>query len=303
MGSVKLKLLLVGGGVIATHYLEGLKNSQTLELAALVDRDPSCPARALLPVPFFPDLPAALNAVEPDAVLLATPASERLELASSLLRRHIPVICEKPLEKSLPRVNALIACAEQSGVPLACIFHWTAADEVLWLKAHLKEFGEVRGVRTVIRDDYASSGTLRPDRTGLIGAWLDSGINALSFLGELFPLDGFQVLSSAERLDGDSRQIYSEKQFRIGKIPAEIVIDWTQARRDKETVIRTEAGVLHVDHSGQTVSSDGKVLFSRPVPDRLAAHYANLFRRFCFSDGDLRRVRKLHELLYEETDK
>ena len=45
---MKQSTILVGGGVIATHYKKGLENSETLRLDALVDLNPNCVARSQL---------------------------------------------------------------------------------------------------------------------------------------------------------------------------------------------------------------------------------------------------------------
>ena len=47
MWSMKKKLLLIGGGTIATHYKAGLLNSPLYELVGLCELNPDCAARQL----------------------------------------------------------------------------------------------------------------------------------------------------------------------------------------------------------------------------------------------------------------
>ncbi|MBM4022661.1 MAG: Gfo/Idh/MocA family oxidoreductase, partial [Planctomycetes bacterium] len=51
-----------------------------------------------------------------------TPSGAHLEAALTAIRRGVPVICEKPLEITLARIDRMIAAAARRGVPLGAIF-------------------------------------------------------------------------------------------------------------------------------------------------------------------------------------
>lgn len=295
---MKKRLLLVGGGVIARHYAAGLAASDTLELVALVDRDPNCPARELLGVPFFADLSAAVAATRPELALLATPAPSRMELAALLMERGVGVLTEKPMGVDLAEIEAFYALSLRHGTPIDCLFHWAAADEVLWLKENLKRFGAVKRFSAHILDDYAARGEVRPDRRGLMGAWYDSGINVLSYLDEIADLTDVRLLGGEERLDGNGQAVYTRKSFRIGDMGAEITVDWTTESRRKTSRIECEHGVLEIDHTAQRITCGGDVLYSSPTEDRLASHYLNLFHDYAPSSASRERVVRLHRILF-----
>lgn len=296
---MKRNLMLIGGGVIAKHYRLGLERSETLRLVSLVDLDPECAARSCFDVPFYTDYQRALE-TRPEIAVLAIPPDAREKTAYDLLSRGVAVATEKPMLGSPEKIDALFAYANEKQVPLSCLFHWQKAEEVMFLKARLKDYGPVRSLRTVIHDDYAATpdGSIRPDRRGLLGAWYDSGINVLSYYGELFDLSRATLLEDASCKDDASGQFrYARRVFDFSGVRAEIVVDWTTPSRSKYTEIVCERGALFVDHSAQTVTFNGETVFSAPTGDRLSSHYDNLFRHFTFGE-DGEHIRLLHKILY-----
>jgi predicted dehydrogenase len=68
------------------------------------------------------DTAAMLRREKPDFVTVATPSGAHLDAALTAIRRGVPVICEKPLEITLKRIDRMIAAADRRGVPLGAIF-------------------------------------------------------------------------------------------------------------------------------------------------------------------------------------
>lgn len=274
--------ILIGGGVIATHYVKGLENSETLRLDALVDTNPDCAARRLFSVPFFTDVNEALR-LEPQVAILALPVALHGPVACELLSRGVDVITEKPMFATLREMDESLAFARECGRELVCMFHWTAASEVRFLKENLHRFGRIKSLFTEVRDDYAATadGSIRADRRGLMGAWLDSGINILSYFDEIVDLG--EAVLAGEDIETDVRSglpKYVRKEFRAGDVSAVIVVDWRENNESKISRIECEAGEIFVNHMEQEVRLNGEVIFSCPVADRLSSHYENLFRDF-----------------------
>jgi UDP-N-acetyl-2-amino-2-deoxyglucuronate dehydrogenase len=68
------------------------------------------------------DAKAMIRREKPDLVTVATPSGAHLEAVMAAVRRGVPVICEKPLEISLRRIDRMIAAAQKAQVPLGAIF-------------------------------------------------------------------------------------------------------------------------------------------------------------------------------------
>lgn len=291
--------MLIGGGVIAQHYRLGLEQSETLELVSLVDLNPECVTRKYFDAPFFTDYKEALK-TNPDIAILAIPTTAREKITYDLLSRGISVAMEKPMCDSIEKIDALFEYANSKHIPLSCLFHWKKADEVLFLKTHLNEFGNIKSIKTVINDDYAATpdGSIRHDRRGLLGAWYDSGINVLSYYGELFDLSSTKIVDNISLRDGSSNQFsYTRRKFNINGICAEIIVDWTTPSRNKYSEIICDQGILFVNHTAQKIQLNGKIIFTSPTVDRLSSHYDNLFRQFTFGD-DYEHIRLLHKILF-----
>ena len=292
----------MGGGVIATHYQRGLENSQTLHLDALVDIDPNCAARPQFSVPFFTDLDEAL-ALKPSLALLALPVAAHDDVARKLLSKGVSVLTEKPMFENLEMIESCTAYASECGVLLGCMFHWKAADEVRFLKANLSRFGKIKSISTTICDDYAATadGSIRKDRLGLMGAWVDSGINVLSYYDEIMDLSNAYLKEETLVTDSKSGFLkYAKKVFDAGGVRAEIIIDWRSPSRNKTSRIDCEGAMLFVDHTAQRVSLGEEVVFESPVLDRLSSHYENLFSTLSIEAlaGAQKSTYLLHKLLY-----
>lgn len=294
--------VLIGGGVIATHYVKGLENSGTLKLDALVDIDPTCAARRFFSVPFFTDIREALG-LRPQVAILALPVAMHGPVARELLSQGVDVITEKPMFADLREMDECLAYAERCGRNLVCMFHWKAADEVRFLKENLPRFGKIRSLSARVCDDYAATadGSIRADRLGLMGAWLDSGINILSYFDEIVDLgEARLVAEDAVADDKSGLPKYVRKEFRAGGIPVTVVVDWRNASDRKTSLIECEAGVISVNHMTQEIRLDDELIFSSPAADRLSSHYENLFRDL---SPDRTAGRKstvlLHDLLFK----
>ncbi|MBD5131269.1 MAG: Gfo/Idh/MocA family oxidoreductase [Clostridiales bacterium] len=300
---MKQSTVLVGGGVIARHYREGLGKSKTLRLDALVDKNPNCVARECFSVPFFTDLNDALT-VKPRIAILALPVAARGDVARVLLSKGVAVLTEKPMFDSLEEIAELVSYAQECGTPLACLFHWEAADEVRFLKANLDRFGKINAISTIILDDYAATddGTIRQDRLGLAGAWIDSGINVLSYYDEIIDLSAAVLREQTLIPDSASRlPKYAHKVFDASGIRAEITVDWRTPSREKTSRIDCEKGTVLVNHTAQTVSLNGEIIFERKTCDRLSSHYENLFAELSAETlaSSQETTIRLHKLLYK----
>lgn len=116
------RILLVGLGNRGGQWSEIIDAHPEAELAAAVDPDAAARARlaARLPgVRLFGALPAALDAVACDAVLLATPPDGHLAQTDTLFARGLPILCEKPLDVDLAAARRIVGNARQAGVPLS----------------------------------------------------------------------------------------------------------------------------------------------------------------------------------------
>lgn len=112
-----IKTLVLGLGNFglswATHVVPRCAGDALL--VAAVDTRPE--RRESLPgdVPAFAAIDEALAHVTPDLVINATPPSAHLPLNEQLLRRGIPVLCEKPIADTMDNARRMAGVVQETG--------------------------------------------------------------------------------------------------------------------------------------------------------------------------------------------
>ncbi len=122
--SRRLGYALVGTGAIAGIQAQALSQIPQAQLVAVYNHTPE-KARALgdrWQVPWTTDYDDLLDRPEVEAVSICTPSGARLELAVAAAHAGKHVICEKPLEVTLERVDRIINACDEAGVQLGVIF-------------------------------------------------------------------------------------------------------------------------------------------------------------------------------------
>ena len=111
-----LSIIQVGGGIWGQSWAELVYRATGFRLAALVDASATVRewASAELGVPVFARLEQALEGVEADAVLLASPPKTHRRLGEAALASGLHVISEKPLTLELEDAQALVDKAEHT---------------------------------------------------------------------------------------------------------------------------------------------------------------------------------------------
>ena len=297
---MKKRVIIIGGGVIARHYADGLKNSSVLEAVALCDLNEDCPARACFSsLPFYKDYGEAIAALSPDAAIVATSVKAHLPIAKDCMDKGLDVYVEKPITGSQEELVKLYQFAQEKGKNLTALFHWQYADEVLFLKEYLQG-KKIEKIAVRIGDDYACEplGKIRKDRLGLDGAWMDSGINALSYVHVILPLTHARLINKLEKVDESCGLPYFTKRvFDVDGAALEIVVDWTDEGRKKTSELFVDGKNLHVNHSNQQVFLGEQLLYEKKVADRLAAHYQNMFYQDSIKTATVEESKLLHEIL------
>ena len=186
---------IVGAGMAAEFHAKAMEDTERARCAGFCDGG-SGRAKALAERfggEVFPDHEALAASPEVDVVLVATPSGAHLEPGLAAAKAKKPVLCEKPLEITLERTDALIAAHEQAGTHLGGIFQNRFHPAMAALVEAVREdrFGDITYVAAHVpwwRDDayYAS------DRRGTVmrdggGALMSQSIHMVDALLRLTP--------------------------------------------------------------------------------------------------------------------
>ncbi len=293
---------IVGLGKIALHYKKAFEHMEKACLTVVSDRDEACEGRKeFVEIPFVREYETIALKDLADAVVISTPVPAHFEIAKFFLNAGIDVFVEKPMTGKFSEIEKLYEIARENQANLYCMFHWKYADEVLFLRDRLADFGQIKQIETTVFDDYAMEGYIRKDRVGLMGAWLDSGVNLLSYLSSIIGISELNLIKKKEMLDENSGlPFYVKREYDYHGISVQIVVDWRDENNAKFSKIETEEGEIYIDHMKQAVSLNGKMIYESKVDDRLGSHYDNMFGEFECGRDNYEETMKIHRVLFDK---
>ncbi|MBI1370188.1 MAG: gfo/Idh/MocA family oxidoreductase [Planctomycetes bacterium] len=119
-----------------------------------------------------------IDELKPDFVTICTPSGAHMEPALAAIERGVHVLCEKPLEITLPRIDQMISAAKKAGVTLGGIFpqRYNGVMRTIQQAAAAGRFGSLATINAYVpwwRDDayYGPGkwqGTLKFDGGGAL---------------------------------------------------------------------------------------------------------------------------------------
>lgn len=129
------RIAVAGAGMIGRRHMQGLAIAEGVELCAVAD--PSAAGRAEAEragVPYYATVDAMIAAGDAQGIVLALPNQLHASEAAKCIAAGVPILVEKPLTATVAEGVALVAAAEQAGVPVLTGHHRRHNDLVR--KAH-----------------------------------------------------------------------------------------------------------------------------------------------------------------------
>lgn len=120
----RLRVGLVGCGGMGNEHLKIIAHIEDVELVGVCDYREERARRmsAAHGVPCWLDYETFLDEAKPDAVHICSPSGLHAQHGIAAAERGIHVLCEKPLDIDLAKVDRLIETCDRHDVRLACIF-------------------------------------------------------------------------------------------------------------------------------------------------------------------------------------
>ncbi len=182
---------LVGTGSIADFHAQALSRVEGARLRAVCSRDPEKAAAfaARYGVGAEPDLPALLARRDVDVVCVCTPSGVHSEAVLAALSAGKHVLCEKPLEISVKRIDRLLIAARRCRKLLGVIMPARFGPGARALKVAVEQgrFGRLTLCSAYVKwwrsSEYYSTSSWRGTRVidgG--GALMNQGIHAVDLL-------------------------------------------------------------------------------------------------------------------------
>ncbi|HWK68512.1 MAG TPA: Gfo/Idh/MocA family oxidoreductase [Rhizobiaceae bacterium] len=213
---MRKRIGIVGLGMAVTPHAKGL-----LDLAARVEVayafSPSAERRqafaARFPFPLCDRLETILDDASVEAVLVLTPPSTHLDVATRCAAAGKHVLLEKPVEITTERAGHLVGACRRAGVTLGIVLQHRFRPAAMQLAALLKagELGAIAGCSTSIRlwrpqsyYDEPGRGTLARDGGGVL---MSQGIHTLDLMltlaGPIAQVAGFSGTTPVHRMEAE----------------------------------------------------------------------------------------------------
>ena len=193
---------IIGGGLIADFHAKAIQNIKNARLTGICGTNQEKVQRLAgkYNCRSFSSYSEMLRSGEIDIVTIATPSGAHMEPAIEAARFGKHVICEKPLEISLARVDRMIEAHAAAGTKLGGIFNYRYNDTLKHLKSAVDNgrFGTITFAAIYVpwwrNDDYYKGswhGTLKLDGGG---ALMNQAIHMVDILQHLMgPVDSLQA--------------------------------------------------------------------------------------------------------------
>jgi len=120
MSDARLRVGLVGLGMMGRNHLRVISTHPETILAAVADLDPDAleAATAGTGAAGYADPLTMIREAEIDAVVIAAPTTAHLPLALAAIERGLPVLVEKPLAGTNAEALEIVAAGKAKGVPI-----------------------------------------------------------------------------------------------------------------------------------------------------------------------------------------
>jgi predicted dehydrogenase len=126
-----IRWLVVGAGGVGRAHAAAIRGVAGAALAGVVSLDPVADPG----VPVFVRLSDAIDALRPDAAVIATPHDTHLELGLQALAAGVPVLFEKPVGLCTGDAEALVERALALGTPAGAVLNQRACRHQAWIAA------------------------------------------------------------------------------------------------------------------------------------------------------------------------
>ncbi|ACO79186.1 oxidoreductase protein [Azotobacter vinelandii CA] len=119
-----LRVALIGAGAMGRQHHQHLRDLPEGRLCAVADPGPQAEAFAAeCAVAHFADHRRMLDAIRPQAVIVANPNNLHVGTALDCIAAGVPVLLEKPVGVHLDEVRELVAASAKAGVPVLVGHH------------------------------------------------------------------------------------------------------------------------------------------------------------------------------------
>lgn len=318
-----LKVALIGLGHIGQTHVSAISKTKGLELVAGCDNNKALASVLPKNIKFYNSYTELLIAGQFDTVVVATSNSTHYSIALDVLSAGYHVIIEKPAAKNTQELNLIEQLAVKKKRHIFYALHAASALEVNALAKHLSEKSKTYGNLTAFHcrfyDPYLDkNGKLTSNAKSLGDCWSDSGVNALSVIDCVLPVDQLHASFCRKSVNTNETNgiLSTSVGFKFNVIKSDnsgfglIDTAWDQAINFKVTTLffGNTGYCIEADHSNQKLTqwdSNGvSTELVRFEGNRLLNHYLGVFddyQKKVYSNQTMNSIvaQRIHSKMFE----
>lgn len=277
-----LKVGIVGCGVIAPSHVKGISETEGTLLYAVCDivkerADVFAEKHGAKKV--YYDYAQMLKDKDIDIIAVCTPSGIHGEMAIAAIKAGKHIVCEKPMEITTEKLNAVVNSAKKSNVKFSCVFQRRFSDSSVKIKKAIEngDLGKILVADTYLKyyrsAEYYKSGDWRAtwEMDGG-GALMNQGVHGIDLMSWL--MGGINTLYTVARTQLHDIKVedaaLSVVQFNngaIGVMEGTTCVNPAQSTRfeihgERGSIIFDDSGIKlwqidGKDYASETASDDG----------------------------------------------
>lgn len=244
-----LKVAVIGVGAMGGNHARVYSELPGVELVGVADSDAAAAQATARRYggESYSDYRRLLDEQQPDAVTLAIPTIDHLEVALQVIQRGIHLLIEKPIAYSVEEGKQIIAAAEEAGIRLMVGHIERFNPAVVALKERLAK-GELGRVFQI---DARRQGPF-PARVKDVGVVIDLAVHDLDVMRYITGAEIIRVFAETEHRIHSTREDLLSGLIRLddGTVGT-LTINWLTPTKIRELYVTGECGMFRVDYLTQ----------------------------------------------------
>jgi len=243
-----LKTAVIGVGAMGRNHARVYSELPDVQLVGVADADAEAAAAVARrhAARAYTDYRHMLYELQPDAVTVAVPTVDHLDVALQVVERGIHLLVEKPIAASVKEGQQIIAASQDAGVRLTVGHIERFNPAVVALKAHLTA-GELGRVFQI---DARRQGPF-PARIKDVGVVIDLAVHDLDVMRYVTGAEVVRVYAETERRIHSTREDLLTGLVRLDDIVGTLTINWLTPTKIRELHVIGERGMFRVDYLTQ----------------------------------------------------
>lgn len=244
-----LRVAVIGAGMMGRHHVRVYSEMDNVQLVGIADMSSSVlsPLAHRFHCPVFTDYRELLDKQKPDAVSIAVPTVQHLEVISEVARRSIHILVEKPIASSIDHGQAIIEVCETNNVMLAVGHIERFNPSVIAVKEKIAsgELGRVFQIDARRQGPY-------PARIRDVGVVVDLAVHDIDVMCYITGSEAVRVYAEVDRrvCPDHEDSLSALVKFDKGEVGM-LTTNWLTPTKIRELLITGERGMFRVDYLTQ----------------------------------------------------